>query len=166
MKNVNTNEAKLDLAQKFLDYANCTNASYAMSFCMFFLICLNGCSSQYDDFQRLCEKEDSQTIIHNEYYWDIFYNRIQGNTEHDENGEYYYNKELDKKIYFDYRKAKDVNVSQKQIGKITDNTFESYYDNIHYATRHIYSYDHKGIFIGGDEGKGFYLYYEKTEYCK
>ena len=148
------------------DYADCADVSYVMLFCMFFLIFLNGCSSQYDEFQNLCKNESSQIIIHNEYYWDIFYNRRQGNTEYDENGEYYYNKELDKKIYFDYRKAKYINVSQKQIGNITDATFESYYDNIHYATIHSYSYTRKGIFIGGDEGKGFYFAFEKTSYCK
>ena len=29
MKNIQTNEAKIDLVKKFLDYANCADASYA-----------------------------------------------------------------------------------------------------------------------------------------
>ena len=30
MKNIQTNEAKIDLVTKFLDYALCANASYAL----------------------------------------------------------------------------------------------------------------------------------------
>ncbi|WP_181881909.1 hypothetical protein [Helicobacter sp. MIT 14-3879] len=164
-KDIRTNEADLNLVKKFLAYANCADASYALILFIFLLILFNGCS-QYDKFKELCEKESSQTTIHNECYWEIFSNRKKGNTQHDDKGEYYYSKKLNKKIYFDYQKAKYINVSQKDIGKITDTIFEAYYDNIHYATIHSYSYSRKGIFLGGDEANGFHFYYEKTDYCK
>lgn len=172
MKNVNTNEAKLDLAQKFLDYANCADASYATKKYLCYIVFLplfilfSACSSNEQDLRELCKNRYSKAIIYNKYYWDIFYNVQQGNTEHDENGEYYYNKELDKKIYFDYSKTKYIIIGKNKIGNITEYIYNSYYDDILYAIRYEYVYNCKGIFLEGDEGKGFYFTFEKTSYCK
>lgn len=52
---------------------------------------------QYYEFMRLCDGEGKKVVVYNEYYWEIFSNRKKGNTQHDDEGEYYFNKNLNKK---------------------------------------------------------------------
>lgn len=137
----------------------------------FILFLAGGCSfklidPQYYRFLSLCENVDSEVTIYNQDYWEMYKNRGEGNTQTDNKGEYYYDKKLGKKIYFDFMKFKHINVEQKDIGGLTIAMFKDFYDNIHYATRTTYSYTYKGIFLGGDEGRGFYWYYEKHKYCE
>ncbi|MDY5184971.1 hypothetical protein [Helicobacter trogontum] len=137
----------------------------------FILFLAGGCSfklidPQYYRFLSLCENVDSEVVIHNRDYWEIIENRRKGNTQIDDRGEYFYNKRINKRIYFDFTQLKSINVSQRDIGGLTIATFEHFYDSIHYATEVVYSYSYKGIFLGGDEGRGFYWYYEKHKYCE
>ena len=141
-------------------------------FSIFFILFLvGGCSfksidPQYYKFKKLCANVDSQVEVYNQDYWEVIENRRKGNTRIDDKGEYYYNKKLNKKIYFDFMKFKSINIKQKDIGGLTIATFKHFYDNTHYATEVIYSYTYRGIFLGGDEGGGFYWYYKKHKYCE
>ena len=82
MKNVNTNEAKLDLAQKFLDYGNCADASYATKKYLCYIVFLplfilfSACSSNEQDLRELCKNRYSKAIIYNKYY--LAYHRRHG----------------------------------------------------------------------------------------
>lgn len=139
---------------------------------LFFMLFLaGGCSFKYIDpqyykFIKLCQNVNNEVTIYNKDYWEIFSNREKGNTRHDDKGEYYYNENLNQKIYFDYTKAESINVSQKKNFTLTKTIFEDYYNNIHYANHSMYFYDDYGIFLIGDEGAGFKLRFYQYYYCK
>ena len=85
-KNIKTHEADINLIKKFLDYANCADASYAslkyalyLIFGILIVLLLSGCSlisfksidPQYYKFKRLCKKAEDEVTIYNEDYWEI-----------------------------------------------------------------------------------------------
>ncbi len=135
------------------------------------LFLVGGCSykymdPQYYEFKKLCKDIDNKVIIYNKVYWELYSNREKGNTMHDEKGEFFFNQKINKKIYFDFKKSESINVLQKNKFTLTEVTFEDYYDGIHYSTHLSYIYNDYGIFLGGDEGAGFYFRYHKRLYCE
>ena len=83
-KNIQTHNAKIDLVKKFLDYANCADASYAslkyalyLIFGIFVIALLNGCSFKYIDpqyykFKRLCKEVEKDNTIYDDNLYNLF----------------------------------------------------------------------------------------------
>ena len=180
-KNIQTHNADYKLTQKFLDYANCADASYtSLKYALYFIfgilaiILFNGCSfsfkyidPQYYKFKRLCKYIDSAVEVYNQDYWEMDSDYVEKrfkNSKIDESGrEYFYYEKLNVKVY-PYSIREVLRTEQKN-GNITIQVFDEYYKNIHYASYTRYNYNGKSLKLQGDEAAGWYWETEDKHTC-
>ncbi|WP_034346840.1 hypothetical protein [Helicobacter trogontum] len=169
-KNIQTHNAKIDLVEKFLEYANCADASYAsLQYALYFIfgilivLLLSGCSlisfksidPQYYEFKRLCK--EAKNVIYDEELYRIYKARY--------NRERYYDEKTQKEYLqqdFKTRSTKAVHIS-KDLSR-----FDNY---LYYKEKLIYFYEdywyeYKGLFLQGDEGMGWHWETDRALYCK
>ena len=169
-KNIQTHNADINLIKKFLDYANCADASYAslkyalyLIFGILIVLLLSGCSlisfksidPQYYEFKRLCK--EAKNVIYDEELYRIYKARY--------NKERYYDEKTQKEYLqqdFKTRSTEAVYISKDL------NRFDNY---LYYKEKLIYFYedywyDYKGLFLQGDEGIGWYWETDRALYCK
>ncbi|WP_141081691.1 hypothetical protein [Campylobacter jejuni] len=85
---------------------------------------------------------------------------------------YFYNEKLNLEIQ--PSNWKEIETKSREIklgiGKVKEKEIEAWYiddyNDIHYSTHLSYIYNDYGIFLGGDEGAGFYFRYHKRLYCE
>ena len=162
-KNIRTHEADYKLTQKFLDYANCADASYAslkyalyLIFGIFVIALLNGCSFKYIDpqyykFKKLCANVDSEVEVYNQDYFDIIKNRK--NIRTDVRG-CFYNEKLQQEICFGNFQMETYTEYEK--GRLSKTSIKEYYNRVHFATYTKYRYDYKNLKLQGDEAAGWH----------
>ena len=168
-KNIKTHEADYKLTQKFLDYANCADASYtSLKYALYFIfgilviVSFNGCSfsfklidPQYYKFKRLCK--EAKNVIYDEELYRIYKARY--------NKERYYDEKTQKEYLmsdFTITKTHIVNISDRLT--INENTI--FYKNIPFYKYSSFWYDYTGLFLQGDEAAGFSWGTKGTLYCK
>ncbi|AQQ59208.1 hypothetical protein XJ32_02800 [Helicobacter bilis] len=164
-KNIQTHNANINLIKKFLDYANCADASYASSkyalyfiFGIFVIALLNGCSfsfkyidPQYYEFKRLCKKAEDEVTIYNEDYWEII--EKHSDIETNDRG-CFYSQKLKQEICFGNFNYKSC--TEYKRGSLSKLSIKRYYNNIHYATQIEYNYKYFGLYLKGDEAAGWH----------
>ncbi|GAB0174101.1 hypothetical protein NHP164001_21280 [Helicobacter trogontum] len=182
-KDIRTHEADINLVKKFLDYAECADASYAslkyalyLIFGIFVIALLNGCSFKYIDPQYYKYKnlvQSNSFVLYDKQLkaiGDLYYNtKIAVTLEMNKDGsiekatfqEYLsriYQKESKLKGYVCYNKEyPKENISSRIVHQRSDEICER--DNNRYIYRifHRYTFTEIGLFFGGDEGRGFYF---------
>ena len=164
-KDIRTHEADYKLTQKFLDYANCADASYAFLKYILYsilgilvIVLFNGCSfsfksidPQYYKFKRLCKNVDSEVTIYNQDYFDIIKNRK--NIRTDDRG-CFYNEKLQQEICFGNFQMETYTEYEK--GRLSKTLIKEYYNRVHFATYTKYRYDYKNLRLQGDEAAGWH----------
>ncbi|TLD91984.1 hypothetical protein LS80_011105 [Helicobacter trogontum] len=177
-ENIQTHNADYKLTQKFLDYANCADASYAFLKYILYsilgilvIVLFNGCSfsfksidPQYYKFKRLCKNVDSEVTIYNQDYFDIIKNskNIKTNVEG-----CFYSEKLEQEICFGgfaYSKSNRVVIEYNKFG-LKKSIQKRYYNDIHYLDYTLYVYTYYGLFLRGDEGRGWHWETEDSLEC-
>ena len=184
-KDIRTHEADYKLTQKFLDYANCADASYiSLKYILYsilgilVIVSFNGCSfsfksidPQYYKYKNLVQS--NSFVLYDKQLkaiGDLYYNtKIAVTLEMNKDGsiekatfqEYLsriYQKESKLKGYVCYNKEyPKENISSRIVHQRSDEICER--DNNRYIYRifHRYTFTEIGLFFGGDEGRGFYF---------
>ena len=165
-KNIQTHNADINLIKKFLDYANCADASYAslkyalyLIFGILIVLLLSGCSlisfksidPQYYKFKRLCKKAEDEVTIYNEDYWEII--EKHSDIETNDRG-CFYSQKLKQEICFGNFNYKSCTEFER--GNLSKVKWELWYSNIHYATQIGYNYKYFGLYLKGDESAGWH----------
>ena len=139
----------------------------AIFFLSIFLILFfaGGCSFKYMDWQYykfkiLCENVHNEKVIYDDDYWEMLQKYRQA--MRDNYTKYYYYEKLDKNLSF--QNWEEVLLKSEigfGIGKLIKENFDQHYldeeHNVKIINYNRYIYINKGLWIGGDEGGGFYL---------
>ncbi|WP_104717789.1 hypothetical protein [Helicobacter trogontum] len=173
-KDIRTHEADINLVKKFLDYAECADASYAslkyalyLIFGIFVIALLNGCSfkyidPQYYEFKRLCKKE-AQGIILNNILFNLYLKAKQKISFY--NGIKFYDEITKQEFLVDNfelksRKNRDISNRLREFKNVY------YYKNEPFYEFLSFSYNYKGLFLKGDEAAEWHWENERALYCK
>ncbi|TLD79876.1 hypothetical protein [Helicobacter trogontum] len=164
-KNIQTHNADYKLTQKFLDYANCADASYAFLKYILYsilgilvIVLFNGCSfsfksidPQYYKFKKLCANVDSEVEVYNQDYFDIIKNskNIKTNVEG-----CFYSEKLQQRICF--RDFQVETHEEFEKGRLSKLSIKRYYDGINFITYTEYWYSYKNLKLQGDEAAGWH----------
>ena len=170
-KDIRTHEADINLVKKFLDYAECADASYAFLKYILYsilgilvIVLFNGCSfsfksidPQYYKFKELCKGAENEKIIYDEELYRIYKARY--------NKERYYDEKTQKEYLMS-----DFTIENTYSKDITKNLKEReatlFYKNKPFYKEKYYWFTYNGIFLQGDEAAGWHWENKKTLYCK
>lgn len=135
----------------------------------FILFLAGGCSfklidPQYYRFLSLCKNVDSEVTIYNQDYFDIIKN--SKNIKTNDKG-CFYSEKLEQEICFGgfaYSKSNRVVIEYNKFG-LKKSIQKRYYNDIHYLDYTLYVYTYYGLFLRGDEGRGWHWETEDSLEC-
>ena len=167
MKNIQTNEAKIDLVTKFLDYALCANASYAFLKYILYsilgilvIVLFNGCSfsfksidPQYYKFKRLCKEVEKDNTIYDDNLYNLFLKAKQKISFY--NGRKFYDETTKQEFLVDIF---DIKFDSQEISnRLSKTIYKLLYNEKEFYRYSAYNYRYSGLFLKGDEGAGWYI---------
>lgn len=136
------------------------------SLIFYFILIMGGISfksidPQYYKFKKLCANVDSEVEIYNQDYWDIIknHNDIKTNTKG-----CFYSEKLKQEICFGYFHEKTYTDFDK--GRLSKIFIKRYYKHTYFATQIGYNYKYFGLWLEGDEGRGWHWKTKNTLICE
>ncbi|WP_034346839.1 hypothetical protein [Helicobacter trogontum] len=167
-KNIRTHEADYKLTQKFLDYANCADASYAslkyalyLIFGILIVLLLSGCSlisfkyidPQYYKFKRLCKEVEKDNTIYDDNLYNLFLKAKQKISFY--NGRKFYDETTKQEFLVDNF---DIKFDSQEISnRLSKTIYKLLYNEKEFYRYSAYNYHYSGLFLKGDEGAGWYI---------